>query len=114
MTFKEITLADASTEAKVETLGIVLDKELESLYNVVNSVEAMKGDKGDKGEQGVLGRDGKDGKDGIAGKDGKDGKDGVDGKDGEDGLEAPKIIDAEVAIDDTLLLTLSLLLLWVW
>jgi len=107
MTFKEITLADASTEAKVETLGIVLDKELESLYNVVNSVEAMKGDKGDKGEQGVLGRDGKDGKDGIAGRDGKDGKDGVDGKDGEDGLEAPKIIDAEVAIDDTLLLTLS-------
>jgi hypothetical protein len=107
MKFKEITLANVSTEAKVETLGIVLDKELESLYGVVNSVEAMKGDKGDKGEQGIPGKDGTDGKAGVNGRDGKDGKDGVDGKDGEDGLEAPKIVDAEVALDDTLLLTLS-------
>ena len=110
MKFKEITLADVSTEAKVETLGIVLDKELESLYGVVNSVEAMKGDKGDKGEQGIPGKDGLNGKPGVDGKsgvNGRDGKDGVDGKDGEDGLEAPKIINAEVALDDTLLLTLS-------
>jgi hypothetical protein len=110
MKFKEITLADVSTEAKVETLGIVLDKELESLYGVVNSVEAMKGDKGDKGEQGIPGKDGKDGKPGVDGKsgvNGRDGKDGVGGKDGEAGLAAPKIIDAEVALDDTLLLTLS-------
>lgn len=107
MKFKEITLANVSTEAKVETLGIVLDKELESLYGVVNSVEAMKGDKGDKGEQGIPGKDGVNGKNGLDGKDGINGKDGVDGKDGEDGEEAPKIVDAEVAIDDTLLLTLS-------
>ena len=107
MKFKEITLANVSTEAKVETLGIVLDKELESLYGVVNSVEAMKGDKGDKGEQGIPGKDGADGKNGLNGKDGINGKDGKDGVDGEDGEEAPKIVDAEVAIDDTLLLTLS-------
>ena len=107
MKFKEITLANVSTEAKVETLGIVLDKELESLYGVVNSVEAMKGDKGDKGEQGVPGKDGADGKNGLNGKDGINGKDGKDGVDGEDGEEAPKIVDAEIAIDDTLLLTLS-------
>ena len=110
MKFKEITLADVSTEAKVETLGIVLDKELESLYGIVNSVEAMKGDKGDKGEQGIPGKNGLNGKPGVDGKsgvNGRDGKDGVDGKDGEDGLEAPKIINAEVALDDTLLLTLS-------
>jgi hypothetical protein len=110
MNFKDITLADISTETKVETLGIVLDKKLEELSSAVYSVakekgeqgdKGEKGDKGDKGEQGVPGKDSKDGING------KDGKDGVDGKDGEDGLEAPKIIDAEVALDDTLLLTLS-------
>jgi len=110
MNFKDITLADISTETKVETLGIVLDQKLEELSSTVYSVakekgeqgdKGEKGDKGDKGEQGVPGKDSKDGING------KDGKDGVDGKDGEDGLEAPKIIDAEVALDDTLLLTLS-------
>ena len=110
MNLKEITLADVSTETKVETLGIVLDQKLEELSSAVYSVakekgeqgdRGAKGDKGDKGEQGIPGRDGKDGING------KDGKDGIDGKDGEDGQEAPKIIDAEIAIDDTLLLTLS-------
>ena len=110
MNLKEITLADVSTETKVETLGIVLDQKLEELSSAVYSVakekgeqgdRGAKGDKGDKGEQGVPGKDGKHGING------KDGKDGIDGKDGEDGQEAPKIIDAEIAIDDTLLLTLS-------
>jgi len=110
MNLKEITLADVSTETKVETLGIVLDQKLEELSSAVYSVakekgeqgdRGAKGDKGDKGEQGIPGRDGKDGING------KDGKDGIDGKDGDDGQEAPKIIDAEIAIDDTLLLTLS-------
>jgi hypothetical protein len=110
MNLKDITLADVSTETKVETLGIVLDQKLEELSSAVYSVakekgeqgdRGVKGDKGDKGEQGTPGRDGKDGING------KDGKAGIDGKDGEDGQEAPKIIDAEIAIDDTLLLTLS-------
>lgn len=110
MNLKEITLADVSTETKVETLGIVLDQKLEELSSAVYSVakekgeqgdRGAKGDKGDKGEQGVPGRDGKDGING------KDGKNGIDGKDGENGQEAPKIVDAEIAIDDTLLLTLS-------
>lgn len=107
MKFKDITLAEVSTETKVETLGIVLDKELESLYNIISSVEAMKGDKGDRGEQGVAGVDGTDGKDGKDGVNGKDGKDGKDGIDGDAGLDAPKIVNAEIALDDTLLFTLS-------
>jgi hypothetical protein len=110
MNFKNITLADVSTEAKVETLGIVLDKKIEELSSAVYSVakekgeqgdRGQKGDKGDKGDQGIPGKNGNDGINGI------NGKDGLNGKDGEDGEKAPKIVDAEIAIDDTLLLTLS-------
>lgn len=107
MNFKDITLADISTETKVETLGIVLDKTIQELQSTVDNVakqkgeQGDKGDKGDKGDQGIQGVSGKDGRDG---RDGKDGKDGVDGQDGE---EAPRISNAEIALDDTLLLTLS-------
>jgi hypothetical protein len=106
MNFKEITLAEVSTETKVETLGIVLDKEIEKLYILVNAVEAIKGDRGEKGDTGisVVGKDGTHGKDG---KDGIDGTDGSDGNDGVDGQDAPYVSDAEIALDDTLLITLS-------
>jgi len=110
MNFKTITLADVSTEAKVETLGIVLDKVIEELSSNVQTVEKQigpqgeKGSKGDKGDQGVSG---KDGKDGSNGRDGTNGKDGKDGKDGEDGVDSPAIVNAEIALDDALLLTLS-------
>jgi hypothetical protein len=81
-----------------------VEKKLENRFIALTKDSTLKGAKGDKGDNG---KDGKDGKLGIDGKDGRDGKNGVDGKDGEDGLEAPKIVDAEIAIDDTLLLTLS-------
>jgi hypothetical protein len=81
-----------------------VEKKLENRFIALRTDSTLKGAKGDKGNNG---KDGKDGKPGVDGKNGKDGKDGVDGKDGEDGLEAPRIIDAEVALDDTLLLTLS-------
>lgn len=110
MNFKSITLADVSTEAKVETLGIALDRVLEELSSNVQTVEKQigpqgeKGSKGDKGDQGIPG---KDGKDGANGRDGTNGKDGKDGKDGEDGVDSPTIVNAEIALDDALLLTLS-------
>lgn len=110
MNFKDITLADVSTETKVETLGVVLDNKFNELSLHVNEVNKQIGPKGDKGEKGDKGDKGDQGIPGVAGKDGRDGVDGKDGKDGidgEDGKEAPKIINAEIAVDDTLLLTLS-------
>lgn len=110
MIFKDITLSDASTEAKVEVLGAVLDTKFTELQDSVNSIEKQigpqgeKGDRGDKGEQGVLGVAGKDG---INGRDGVNGRDGKDGLNGLDGIDGPRIVNAEVAIDDTLLLMLS-------
>jgi hypothetical protein len=81
-----------------------VEKKLENRFISLTTDPTLKGAKGDAGNNG---KDGIDGKPGINGRDGRDGKDGVDGKDGEDGEEAPKIVDAEIAIDDTLLLTLS-------
>jgi hypothetical protein len=81
-----------------------VEKKLENRFIALTTDPTLKGAKGDKGDNG---KDGIDGKPGINGRDGKDGTNGVDGKDGEDGEEAPKIVDAEIAIDDTLLLTLS-------
>jgi hypothetical protein len=81
-----------------------VEKKLENRFIALTTDPTLKGAKGDKGDNG---KDGTDGKPGINGRDGKDGTNGVDGKDGEDGEEAPKIVDAEIAIDDTLLLTLS-------
>jgi hypothetical protein len=81
-----------------------VEKKLENRFIALTKDSTLKGAKGDPGNNG---KDGIDGKPGINGRDGRDGKDGVDGKDGEDGEEAPKIVDAEIAIDDTLLLTLS-------
>ena len=104
MNFKELTLSDVSLETKVETLGIVLDKKLEELYNTVSTVESVvgpQGEKGDKGDKGDPGRDGRDGLDGLNGKDGRDGKDGLDG---ESGLG---VADVEVDLDGRLLVTLT-------
>jgi len=107
MNFKDITLADVSVEAKVETLGVVLDKKLSEIDAQVSTVTKLvgpqgpKGDKGDRGEQGVAGKAGIDGKNG---KDGLNGKDGVDGKDGQDGIS---VVDVNIAADNSLVVTLS-------
>jgi len=107
MNFKDITLADVSVETKVETLGVALDSKVTELEQSVSSVTKQIGPVGPKGEQGdrgPAGIDGKDGRDGLNGSDGKDGKDGVDGDDGKDGVS---VIDANIAADNSLVLTLS-------
>jgi hypothetical protein len=86
MKFTDLTLADVSIEAKVETLGIALDRELNKLADEVSKVESVVG---------------------PAGKDGTDGKDGVDGKDGEDGDDGVSVVDAKIDLDSSLVLTLS-------
>jgi len=107
MKFTDITLGDASVEAKVETLGVVLDKKLSEISSQVSTVSKLigpigpKGDKGDIGLQGIAGINGQNGKDGLPGRDGKDGKDGVDGSHG------ISVVNASVALDGALVLELS-------
>ena len=104
MKFTDLTLADVSIEAKVETLGIALDRELDKLAVEVSKVESVVGPAGKDGKDG---KNGVDGKDGVSGRDGKDGKDGVDGKDGEDGDDGVSVVDAKIDLDSSLVLTLS-------
>jgi hypothetical protein len=82
----------------------------EKLHSEVEAVERVRGEKGDtgpqgpkgdKGDKGDVGPVGKTGKDGV---DGKSGKDGKPGKDGEDGVS---VVDANVDIDNHLVITLS-------
>jgi hypothetical protein len=104
MNLKKVILSDASTEAKVSAIAILLDKELPKLAEKVDTVKKLKGEQGDRGLKGDKGDKGDAGKDGKNGKDGKDGLTGKDGKDGEDGVS---VVDAKVDFDDTLVLTLS-------
>ena len=104
MDIKEILLSDASTDAKLSALAILLDKQLPILESHVKEVEKLQGpvgDKGDKGDQGLQGERGLDGRDG---KDGKDGKDGADGQDGEDGIS---IVGTKIDFDGSLVVTFS-------
>jgi len=104
MDFKKILLSDASAEAKVSAIALMLDKELPKLVDKVDTVKKLKGEQGDRGLQGDKGDAGKNGKDGKDGKNGSDGSIGKNGKDGDDGVS---VINAKVDFDDTLVLTLS-------
>lgn len=104
MNLKKVILSDASIEAKVSAIAILLDKELPKLTEKVDTVKKIKGEQGERGIKGDKGDSGKDAKDGKNGKDGKDGKDGKNGKDGDDGIS---VTDAKVDFDDSLVFTLS-------
>jgi len=104
MDFKKIILSDASAEAKVSAIALLLDKELPKLVDKVETVKKLKGEQGDRGRQGDKGDAGKNGKDG---KDGRDGKDGTSGKNGQDGTDGVSVVNAKIDFDDTLVLTLS-------
>jgi hypothetical protein len=101
---KEIVLADASTEAKVAALAVLVDKKLLELAEVVMSTKKLEGP---KGEQGLQGPKGEQGDRGLQGDKGLDGKDGVDGKDGKDGADGVSVVDAKIDFDGTLVITLS-------
>ena len=104
MKFKDISMADASWEAKFQAFGIALDKKIAYLEQLMSEVEQQVGPKGDKGDRGPQGVAGERGMDGMPGKNGRDGRDGMDGNDGMDGVG---IKDAKVDFDGTLVLTLS-------
>lgn len=104
MDFKKILLSDASAEAKVSAIALILDKELPKLTENIETVKKLKGEQGNRGLQGDKGDAGKDGKNGKNGKDGRDGSSGKNGKDGDDGVS---VVNAKVDFDDTLVITLS-------
>lgn len=104
MKFKDIAVADASIDAKMEAFGVALDKKIAYLEQLLGIVEKQIGPKGDKGDRGPQGVAGERGMDGLPGKNGRDGRDGMDGANGMDGIG---IKDAKVDFDGTLVLTFS-------
>lgn len=101
------------SDLKFTSTTLLLGKLFQKLDRRVVDLEArqlQKGDKGDQGDQGIKGNagrdgiDGKNGRDGLNGINGKDGKNGVNGK---NGIAGVGVIDADIAIDDHLVLKLS-------
>jgi len=106
-----------------ETSLLILAREFKKLRDDTRRILGMpvgpqgeQGEKGERGEQGLTGRDGVDGRDGRDGQDGKNGRDGVAGPKGDRGdpgalgkvgPQGVSVVDAEVAIDGNLVLTLS-------
>ena len=104
MKFKDVAISDASTEAKVAALAVLLDKELLKLAETVFNVQKIEGPKGEQGLQGPKGEQGDRGFDGTNGKDGTNGADGRDGKDGKQGVS---VQDAHIDFDGSLIITLT-------
>jgi hypothetical protein len=78
-----------------------VEEKLDAKFTALKTDSKLKGPKGD---QGIRGENGKSGRDGVNGKDGINGHDGADGIDGKDGRY---VVNVEVDLDDTLLVTLS-------
>jgi hypothetical protein len=104
MDTKKILLSDASVEAKLAAIAILLGKEMPKLEALVESVQKMQGPQGDRGADGKDGKDGPAGRDGLPGRDGQSGKDGVDGADGIDGVS---VASANIDFDGSLIISLS-------
>jgi hypothetical protein len=104
MRFKEVALSNASPEAKIAGLAVLLDKELLRLSEVVLNTKKLQGPQGEQGLQGPKGEQGDRGFDGTNGKDGSNGK---DGKDGEEGKQGVGVADAKIDFDGSLVITLT-------
>lgn len=101
---KSILKADASTEAKLAALAILLDRQLPKLEDQVSKVEKLAGPQGPKGDKGDQGPKGETGPKGENGPPGPAGKNGVNGKDGKDGVS---IVDTKIDFDGSLIITFS-------
>lgn len=104
MNIKQILLSDASTDAKLAALAILLDRKLPNLEAHIFEVQKLQGPQGEKGEKGDQGLQGERGADGLQGSSGINGSNGVDGKDGEDGVS---VVGAKIDFDGSLIVTLS-------
>ncbi len=103
----------ADTDLKLSVVSLFFAKAFESLYPRIESLESRqlqkgdKGEKGDKGDRGEKGEQGERGIQGLIGKDGIPGKDGKDGKKGDKGSDGVGIVNAEISMDDHLVLKRS-------
>ena len=104
MDIKQILLSDASTDAKLSALAILLDKKLPKLETHVQEVQKLQGPQGNKGDKGDQGPQGERGIDGVKGDSGANGKDGSNGIDGEDGVS---IVGTKIDFDGSLVVTFS-------
>lgn len=104
---------EASPDVKLSVVSLFIGKMIESLLPRIEELESRqlqkgdkgdKGEKGDRGEKGERGEKGASGDTGAVGPQGKEGKAGKDGKKGKDGVS---VVDAEIAVDDHLVLKLS-------
>lgn len=75
-----------------------LRDQVDSLATKQLEIQTIKGDQGPKGEQGDRGFDGAPG---------SDGDNGADGRDGQDGKDGISVVNAEIAMDGSLVLYLS-------
>jgi len=105
----------ATIDVKLSVISLALAKELDKHEKTIAVIESGqligKGEKGDKGDTGQAGKDavgkrGEKGNKGDKGDPGKDGKDGV-GKIGPAGKQGVSVVDAEIAVDDHLVMKLS-------
>ena len=98
-----------SVKAQVEAVKMVVAKEIAPLVSRLDTIEIKTLIPVERGERGRDGKDGRNGKDGLPGRDGVDGKSivGPAGKDGKQGKHGVSVIDAEIAVDDHLVLKLS-------
>ena len=100
---------DVSTEAKLNAVSITIGKAVDRFESRLDTIEIKTLIPIERGERGRDGKDGRNGKDGLPGRDGVDGKSivGPAGKDGKQGKHGVSVIDAEIAVDDHLVLKLS-------
>ena len=109
----ELLRPDVSTDAKLKGVSLLIGKTLEKYDSRLKTLEIKtlipieRGEQGRPGRDGLKGKDGQNGLDGQNGKDSKDGKDGKDGKNGSKGEKGVSVVDAEIAVDDHLVLKLS-------
>lgn len=101
---KSLILSDASTDAKLAALSIMLDKQWPKLEDRVQQVSKLPGPQGEKGDKGDQGPQGEPGPKGEKGDKGADGKNGDPGKDGSDGIS---IVGTKIDFDGSLVITFS-------
>jgi len=103
---------EATIDVKLSVISLALAKEIDKHEKAIAVIESGqligKGDKGDPGTAGkdAVGKRGEKGDKGEKGDPGKDGKDGI-GKPGPVGKQGVSVVDAEIAIDDHLVLKMS-------
>ena len=105
---------DVGIEAKLTCVTVAVGKDIDRIHEKLKTLEIKtlipieRGEQGRPGRDGARGRDGVDGRDGV-GKDGAPGRDGKDGvsKQGKPGKDGVSVVDAEIAVDDHLVLKLS-------